>query len=173
MFKSMPNTARAAVFTAPNAPFLIREFPLRPPRPGEILVRVRMATICRSDLHSYQGLRPSPCPGILGHEIIGQIVALGGDIHFDLRGDALAVGDRVTWTEYFFSAMLSPGCAQPAPKMSRVQKYGHNRLTQNLPPRGLCDYCYPCSREREFCSARRTLREEATPLNCGAATMAA
>lgn len=76
MIQNVPSTGRAAVFTAPNAPFLIQEFPLRAPHPEEVLVRVRMATICRSDLHSYQGLRPSPCPGILGHEIIGHIVWL-------------------------------------------------------------------------------------------------
>ena len=66
-------TAKAAVYEAPNAPFALKEFPLRPAKRGEVLVRVTMSTICRSDIHSYEGRRPNPCPGILGHEIIGVI----------------------------------------------------------------------------------------------------
>ena len=96
-----PRTARAAVYDAPNTPFVIRRYPLRDVRPDEVLVRVTMSTICRSDIHSYHGLRPNPCPGILGHEIIGIIDQLGADIGQDLRGDPLAVGDRITWTEYY------------------------------------------------------------------------
>ena len=44
---------------------------MRPARAGEALVRVSMSTICRSDIHSYEGRRPNPTPCILGHEIIG------------------------------------------------------------------------------------------------------
>ena len=97
----MSKTGRAAVFEAPNSPFVIREYPVRDVNPGEVLVRVVMATICRSDIHSYQGHRPNPCPGILGHEIIGVVAQIGSDIGSDMRGDALEIGDRVTWTEFF------------------------------------------------------------------------
>ena len=97
----MTGVARAAVFDAPGEPFTIRSYDLRAVRPGEVLVRNRLSTICRSDIHSWEGKRPSPCPGLLGHEIIGTIEALGADVAADLRGETLAVGDRVTWTEYF------------------------------------------------------------------------
>jgi NADPH:quinone reductase-like Zn-dependent oxidoreductase len=60
-----------------------------------------MCTICGSDVHSYRGRRPNPLPGLLGHEIIGVVEEIGGDGMRDLRGKALAPGDRVTWTEYF------------------------------------------------------------------------
>jgi D-arabinose 1-dehydrogenase-like Zn-dependent alcohol dehydrogenase len=69
--------ATAAVYEAPNMPFVLKQFPLRPVRRGEVLVRVSMSTICRSDIHSYEGRRPNPCPGILGHEIIGVIEEIG------------------------------------------------------------------------------------------------
>ena len=59
-----------AVYDRPNAPFELRLFPIREPRPGEVLVKMRMCTICRSDIHSYLGHRPNPTPGVLGHEII-------------------------------------------------------------------------------------------------------
>ena len=60
-------TGKIAVYEQANAPFRIRDYPLRAPEPGEVLVRIRMSTICRSDIHSYQGHRPNPCPGVLGH----------------------------------------------------------------------------------------------------------
>ena len=44
-----------------------------------------------AEIHSYLGHRPNPCPGVLGHEIIGNIVALGSDIKRDMRGDTLEV----------------------------------------------------------------------------------
>ncbi len=98
---TLPRQARLAVHDAPNAPFRVATFPLREPAAGEALVRIRMATICRSDVHSYQGLRPSPCPGVLGHEIIGEIAAIGAGVRTDMLDDPLAPGDRVTWSEHF------------------------------------------------------------------------
>ena len=56
----MSRTGRAVVYDAPNAPFQVREYPVRDVRPGEVLVRITMSTICRSDIHSYQGHRPNP-----------------------------------------------------------------------------------------------------------------
>jgi hypothetical protein len=82
-----PRTAKAAVYEAPNAPFVVREFPLRRVRRGEALVRVTMSTICRSDIHSYQGRRPNPSPRVLGHEIISVIEEIGEDANRDMRGD--------------------------------------------------------------------------------------
>ena len=93
---SIAASGRLAVYEEPNAPFQIREYPLRAPDAGEVLVRIRMSTICRSDIHSYQGRRPNPCPGVLGHEIIGVIVALGEGVHQDMRGAPLVPGDRIT-----------------------------------------------------------------------------
>ena len=56
----MVSEGRIAVYDAPGKPFEIRLFPIRPPRPDEVLVRIRMSTICRSDIHSYLGHRPNP-----------------------------------------------------------------------------------------------------------------
>ncbi|MCZ6813018.1 MAG: alcohol dehydrogenase catalytic domain-containing protein, partial [Alphaproteobacteria bacterium] len=95
----MPRTGRAAVYEKPNTPFVLKDYPLRPVRTGEVLVRITMATICRSDIHSWEGKRPNPCPGILGHEIIGVIEEIGEGIKKDMRGQPLGVGERITWTE--------------------------------------------------------------------------
>ena len=45
--------------------------------PGDVLVRVRLATVCGSDRHTVSGRRDQPCPSILGHEAVGEIVAVG------------------------------------------------------------------------------------------------
>ena len=90
----MTRKAKAAVYEAPNTPFVTKEYPLRDAGPGEVLVRITMATICRSDIHSYEGRRPNPCPGILGHEIIGVVEQIGAGIEKDMRGDKLDIGDH-------------------------------------------------------------------------------
>ena len=101
MTSTMPSEGLLAVYDRPNAPFELRMFPIREPEPGEVLVKIRMCTICRSDIHSYLGHRPNPTPGVLGHEIIGTIVSLGDGVTKDMRGDPLRPGDRITWSEYF------------------------------------------------------------------------
>ena len=91
----MTRTALAATFVGPNQPFVMQDYPLEPPGPGQILVRITMATICRSDIHSWEGKRHNPTPSILGHEIIGVVDEIGDGVGPDLRGEALSVGDRV------------------------------------------------------------------------------
>ena len=83
-------------------PFVMKEYPVVPPGPDQVLVQVTMGTICRSDISSWEGKRYNPTPSILGHEIIGVIEALGDGEGPDLQGQALRVGDRITWTEFFF-----------------------------------------------------------------------
>lgn len=69
----MPTMGRAAVMTAAGADLEIREYPIPRPAAGAILVRITCCTVCRSDLLSWSGRRPSPTPVILGHEIVGRI----------------------------------------------------------------------------------------------------
>lgn len=168
-------TGRLAVYDQPNSPFQLRECPLRAPEPGEVLVRIRMSTICRSDIHSYQGHRPNPCPGVLGHEIIGVIEALGAGVDKDMRGDPLAPGDRITWSEYFipgrsyFTEVLDLPQKSPG-----VDKYGH--MAAETPPHhhgGFGEYCYILSQSWILRLPDELSDEEATPINCGVATMIA
>jgi 2-desacetyl-2-hydroxyethyl bacteriochlorophyllide A dehydrogenase len=63
------------------------------PAPGEVLVRVRAAGICGSDVLAYRGLGPwqhsASAPGQDGHELAGEIAALGPGV------TGLAIGQRV------------------------------------------------------------------------------
>ena len=62
--------------------------------PSEVLVRVRRAAICGTDLHIYNwdswARQTIPVPLTIGHEFSGEIVALGSEV----RG--LQTGDRVS-----------------------------------------------------------------------------
>ena len=169
----MSRTGRAVVYDRPNAPFEVREYPVRDVRAGEVLVRITMSTICRSDIHSYEGHRPNPCPGILGHEIIGVIDQIGAGIHDDMRGDALAIGDRVTWTEYFADGPSYYRDVHDMPqKAPGLRKYGHD-LVEDDPHflGGFADYCYILPGTGILKLPDALSDEEATPLNCGVATM--
>ena len=169
----MGKTGRAVVYDAPNMPFQVREFPVRNVHPDEVLVRITMSTICRSDIHSYLGHRPNPCPGILGHEIIGKIEQLGDEVRNDLRGDPLSLGDRVTWTEYFYSGQSYYRDIHDMPQKSPgVRKYGH-ALVEDDPHflGGFAEYCYILPGTGILKLPDAITDEEATPLNCGVATM--
>src|SRR5262245_44086884 len=166
---------RMAVYLAPNTPFVLREFPLRAAAAGEVVVRVSMCTICGSDVHSYRGRRPNPVPGLLGHEIIGVVEEIGaGDIR-DLRGDPLAPGDRVTWTEYFGVAPSRERDILDLPQKSPgLRKYGHERAdAEPYFTGGLAEYCYLLPGTGILKLPSDLTDDEATPLNCGAATMVA
>jgi putative phosphonate catabolism associated alcohol dehydrogenase len=173
---AMPASGRLAVYDAPNAPFRIASYPLREPAPGEVLARIRMSTICRSDIHSYQGHRPNPCPGVLGHEIVGEIVKVGaGDTAVDMRGEPLAPGDRITWSEYFIPGADYFSEVLDMPQKARgVDKYGH--MAASTAPHhhgGFGEYCYILPGSWILRLPDELSDEEATPLNCGVATMIA
>ena len=172
---TLPATGRIAVYTEPNAPFQVHDYPIRAPLASEALVKVSMSTICRSDIHSYQGHRPSPCPGLLGHEIVGKIVALGAGLTHDMRGDPISVGDRITWSEFFipgdnyFSEVLD------LPQKSHgVEKYGHMAATTSPHHHGgFAEYCYVLPKSWILRLPDAISDTEATPINCGVATMVA
>jgi threonine dehydrogenase-like Zn-dependent dehydrogenase len=67
--------------------------------PGAIVVRMRQAGLCGSDLHIWRGdLGPVPSTGRpLGHEGFGTVQALGQGVDQDFDGQPLAEGDRITW----------------------------------------------------------------------------
>lgn len=171
----MSGTSRAIVFEGPGQPLAARDFRLPTPAGGEMLVAVDCATLCGSDLHTYAGRRETPCPTILGHEMIGRLVELpAGDPPLDLAGHPLAVGDRVTW-----SLAASCGscfyCDRGLPqKCERLFKYGHERVDRRHPlSGGLAEHCH-LARGTSVVRLPDGLPDEvACPANCATATAAA
>jgi L-gulonate 5-dehydrogenase len=86
----------AVAVEKPHVLALRDEDPVKPGS-GEILVRVRRAGICGSDLHIFHGSNPfAKYPRIVGHEFGGEVEAIGPDVQgFDL-GDAVVVDPVVS-----------------------------------------------------------------------------
>lgn len=87
-------TGRAAVLTAKER-LELREFPLRPIRDDEILVRVEACGICGTDLHCYRNDPFDLCPVVLGHEGTGEVLEVGRSIRMDSVGKPVRTGDRI------------------------------------------------------------------------------
>lgn len=68
----------------------VQEMPLPVPKTGEVRIAVKGAGICGSDIHSMLDERETIMPVILGHEFVGVVDQVCGDV-----GD-LKVGDWVT-----------------------------------------------------------------------------
>lgn len=67
----------------------VAELPDPTPGPGEVLIRVRAAGVCGSDLHPYRGADPWGASGSgprrAGHELAGTVAALGAGVaHLDV-----------------------------------------------------------------------------------------
>jgi len=62
---------------AESLPLETVELELDPPADGELLIRVRAAGLCHSDLSVINGSRPRIMPMALGHEAAGEVVSTG------------------------------------------------------------------------------------------------
>ena len=81
---------KAVQLVAPGRPLELREVPVPDPGSGDVLVRVKAAGICHSDAHYRAGKsRVEPLPLTLGHEVAGEVAAVGAGVR------RLRVGDRV------------------------------------------------------------------------------
>ncbi|WP_224786045.1 zinc-binding dehydrogenase [Microbacterium caowuchunii] len=77
MTSQIPHRMRAAVLRGEQPRLEITEIDVPVPRAGEALVRVIACGVCHTDLHVMKGEVAFPRPAVLGHEISGEIVALG------------------------------------------------------------------------------------------------
>ena len=129
-------TVRAQLWVGEDG-FALHELPTPALGPGEVLVRVRTAAICGSDRHTVAGLRESPCPGVLGHEGVGEVVALGaGPVPADVSGRPLAAGDRVVWSVISACGRCDRCRAGRSAKCRRLRKAGHEAFAGNWPLSG-------------------------------------
>jgi L-iditol 2-dehydrogenase len=82
---------RALVFTGPGEmPLQERDDPQ--PGAGQVVVAVRAAGICGSDVHGYLGATGRRRPGVvMGHEAAGDVIAIGPDVTSVRKGDRVAL----------------------------------------------------------------------------------
>ena len=82
---------RAAVVRDRGGPFSLETVELEPPRPDEVLVKVRAVGICHTDLVVRDGLVPTPRPVVLGHEGSGVVEAVGAQVRKVKPGDPVVM----------------------------------------------------------------------------------
>jgi aryl-alcohol dehydrogenase len=110
----------AAVARAPHAPLEFTTLRLDDPRPHELVVEVKAAGICHSDLSGRDQHYPFPLPGVLGHEGVGIVRAVGSEV------TAAGVGDRVVMSQAFCGecAACRAGAVTACPHTQRLALAG-------------------------------------------------
>ena len=83
---------RAMVLEAIGQPLVLREMDVAAPGPDEVRLRIAACGVCRTDLHVVDGELPHPLlPCVPGHEIVGEVEALGDRVSGMAPGDLLGV----------------------------------------------------------------------------------
>jgi putative phosphonate catabolism associated alcohol dehydrogenase len=154
------------------------EVPLPEPGPGEVLVRIRLATVCGSDRHTVSGRRAAPVPSVLGHEAVGDIVAIGpataGAGAGADDGRALAVGDRVVWGVTVACGVCDRCTAGRSAKCRTVRKVGHEGFASDWPLSGTYAQHIVLPRGATVSHVPAGLPDElASPAGCATATVMA
>ena len=98
----IPATMRQQLMTEPGK-ISIREVPVPQVGPDQVLIRMKKIGVCGSDIHVWHGTHPyTSYPVTQGHEVSGQIVALGQYVK-DFQ-----VGERVTVEPQVFCGRCYP-----------------------------------------------------------------
>src|ERR1700743_2089415 len=84
---SMPLQYRAAVLHRSGTPLAIEQIVAGDPAPTDVVVRVRAAGLCHTDLEVIDGSLRYPLPMILGHEAAGVVEEGGRDVNHVRGGD--------------------------------------------------------------------------------------
>lgn len=82
---------KAAVVPAKGAKWELKE--VEDPKPGvnQVLIRIHASGLCYTDVHQTKGEIPGSFPVILGHEPVGEIVAIGEGVTKRKVGDRVGV----------------------------------------------------------------------------------
>lgn len=169
-----PKRGKVAVFHGQGEPFELIEREVPPLKAGQMLVEILFTTLCRSDVNTYRGKRIEKTPTILGHEIVGRMIATAEDTPLvDSAGAIVNPGDRMTWA-IFGSDPADPMSLRGMPqKAANLFKYGHEVITEESNWHGgLAEFCIlrpgtPFLRLKE-----ETPLEVASLINCAGATAA-
>lgn len=83
---------RAMLLESPGQPLKLVSIPVPTPAADEVLIKIHACGICRTDLHVVDGELTEPrLPIIPGHQIVGEVVAVGTNVQRWHRGDRVGV----------------------------------------------------------------------------------
>ena len=137
----------------------IRDVPVPVPEDGEALVRISAAGVCHSDLHIARGdWFGVPRTGVLGHEAIGVVEALGaGAERFAQVGDRVILGLGGTGGGYWCGACEY--CLQGQPRHCAESKGIMGTFAE-----------YFCVYARSLVKLPDSVGDHEAPLACGGLT---
>ena len=113
----------AAILWEQGAPLSVEEAELQAPRAGEVLVELKAAGVCQSDLHPARGDWPARTPLVLGHEGAGVVREVGQGV------TRLRTGDHIVFC-WAPPCGLCPPCLEGRPVLcDRLERTTYrNRL---------------------------------------------
>ncbi len=110
----MPETMLAAVFSAPGE-LSLKEVPVPTiKKADEVLLKVEAASICGTDLHILHVPpgHPGTIGAILGHEYVGEVLAVGDEVKGIAPGDRVVVDPNVTCGNCRYCKMGQPNMCE-------------------------------------------------------------
>ncbi|GLZ42542.1 zinc-binding dehydrogenase [Actinokineospora sp. NBRC 105648] len=171
---TVPTSTRAAVLTEHGQPLHLTELPLPAEvAPGAALVRVSCATLCGTDVEIWSGKMsfPGMLPMVLGHEMVGDVVAVGPDTR-DALGRDIAVGARIGWSESTCGECY--GCVVLREPVA-CSRRGYGFLQRSdVPPyatAGLSEYAYVVPRAAKLLLPEEVPSTWAAMAGCAAKTV--
>ncbi|MCS7234249.1 MAG: zinc-binding alcohol dehydrogenase family protein [Synergistetes bacterium] len=91
-------------------------------REDEVLIKVKSAGICGSDLHIYHGRSPvATYPRVIGHEVVGEVVEKGKSVTKVKEGDSVVVEPIFYCGECYACRMRRPNVCE------RLEVFGVHR----------------------------------------------
>ncbi|OJD29904.1 alcohol dehydrogenase [Diplodia corticola] len=105
----------AVVFKGVEKGVVVEKRPIPKAEPGSVVVKVRYAGLCGSDLHTYRGIEPAgENPDfIMGHELTGVIAEVGEGVKNFQVGDRVVCPFTISCGECFYCKLdLSSRCVK-------------------------------------------------------------
>ena len=104
---------RAAVMHEVGAPLAIEQVETTPLQAGDVMVRVRAASICHTDLDVLEGELSYPLPMVLGHEAAGVVAEVGPGVTTPAVGDHVVLSWNPHCGHCFYCEQNQPILCEP------------------------------------------------------------
>ncbi|MFX0076436.1 MAG: zinc-binding dehydrogenase, partial [Candidatus Hermodarchaeota archaeon] len=101
---------KAAVFDGKD--ISIKEVPIPNPGDSQVLIQIKAAGICGTDIAIIKGDLPTPTPLILGHEFAGEVIEVGKDVSKDWEGKHITseINTNIDFSCYYCQRKIFSQC---------------------------------------------------------------
>ena len=148
----LPQSYKQAVFNELGGSLSIEEVELKLPNNGEVLVKVEACGVCHSEVFAQHNVFGGGFPKVPGHELIGRVVAVGGNV------TGWQVGDRIGGGYHGGHDGVCDACIMGLPQM--CEPYIVNGVTRDGGcksfPDCFADNSHWLQRTKEHCQSRNT-----------------